>query len=81
MEERRKLHRSRSLKAGKIIYNRDLFSIDCTVRNFSDTGASLDVTSSSGVPDTFELHIPLDDIRRNCRVAWIKPKKIGVEFV
>jgi hypothetical protein len=80
MEERRKLPRSRALKAGKIIYNRSLFSIDCTVRNLSDTGASLDLTSSSDIPDIFELHVPLDGFRRTCRVVWVKPKKIGVEF-
>jgi hypothetical protein len=81
MEERRKKPRSRALKAGKIIYNRQLFSIDCMVKNFSENGASLDVTTSSGIPDTFELFIPLDNSRRNCRVKWVKPKKIGVEFL
>lgn len=80
MDERRKLSRTRSLKTGKIIYNRNLFSVDCIVRNLSDIGASLEVTNSSGIPGTFDLHIPLDGFRRNCRVAWIKPKKIGVEF-
>ncbi len=81
MEERRKKPRPRSLKAGKIIYNRQLFSIDCMVKNLSDAGASLDVTSSSGIPDTFELFIPVDGSHRYCRVVWVKPKKIGVQFL
>jgi len=80
MEERRKKVRSRALKAGKIIYNRQLFSVDCMVKNISETGASLDVKSSSGIPDNFELHIPLDGFRRACRVVWVKSNKIGVKF-
>jgi hypothetical protein len=34
MNERRKKLRHRALKAGKIIFNRQLFVMDCTIRNF-----------------------------------------------
>jgi hypothetical protein len=48
------------------------------VRNISDTGAALDVTSPLGIPAQFTLvtdgnHLP-------CRVVWRKEKRIGVAF-
>ena len=55
--------------------------MDCTVRNLSDEGASLVVASPVGLPDTFELLIPIDNFKRNCRVAWKSSDKIGVTFL
>jgi hypothetical protein len=81
MEERRKAPRHRALKAGKIIFNRHLSVIDCTVKNLSDDGACLVVTSPVGLPDTFELQIPIDSFNRSCRVVWRSSNKIGVTFI
>jgi hypothetical protein len=47
-EERRKLHRSRTLKGGRIVTNDGHSTFDCTVRNLSDEGAKLVVTSIVG---------------------------------
>jgi hypothetical protein len=52
MEERRKKPRHRSLKAGKIVFNRQRSVVDCTIRNLSDDGACLVVASPVGLPDT-----------------------------
>ena len=81
MEERRKKHRQRSLKGGKIVFNHKLSVVDCTKRNLSDDGACLVVASPVGLPDTFELLIPIDNFKRNCRVAWKSSDKIGVTFL
>ncbi len=80
MDERRKEPRRRALKAGKIIFNRGNSIIDCVVRNLSDKGASLEITSSVGLPNKFELSIPWDGIRRSCRVVSFSPKRVGVIF-
>ena len=81
MEERRKKRRQRSLKAGKIVFNRQRSVMDCTIRNLNDEGACLVVASPVGLPDTFELLIPIDNFKRNCRVAWKSADKIGVTFL
>ena len=70
MEERRKKRRARTLKVGKIIFNRNLSVLDCTVRDLTDEGACLIVASPVGIPDGFELKIPLDNFKRNCRVIY-----------
>ena len=55
-------------------------SIDCIVRALSDTGASLDVMSSAGVPDQFKLQIVADNVSRRCRMMVKHDRQIEVEF-
>jgi hypothetical protein len=68
--------RHRVLKGGRILFGGG--SIDCTVRNLSETGAALDVTSPLGIPTEFTL--VTDNGQRHCRVVWRKEKRIGVTF-
>jgi len=78
MDERRDKARHRVLKAGTIEFGGG--AIDCTVRNFSDIGAALDVTSPVGIPEHFTLFIPVDGKHLSCTVVWRKEKRIGVKF-
>ncbi|WP_025032582.1 PilZ domain-containing protein [Bradyrhizobium sp. DOA9] len=78
MDERRDKARHRVLKAGTIEFGGG--GIDCTVRNLSDTGAALDVTSPVGIPDHFTLFVQADGMHRTCTVVWRKEKRIGVRF-
>ena len=55
-------------------------AIDCTVRNLSETGAALEVSSPVGVPEHFTLLIEADHIHVPCRVVWRKDTRIGVHF-
>jgi PilZ domain-containing protein len=76
MDEHRIATRHRVLKGGKIEFGGG--AIDCTVRNISETGAALDVTSPLGIPAQFTL--VADGNRLPCRVVWRKEKRIGVVF-
>jgi hypothetical protein len=80
MEDRRKEARRRTLKAAKIMIDGKSV-IDCMVRNQTYKGASLEIASSVGIPDTFELSIPVDNLTRKCRVTWRQERRIGVQFV
>jgi hypothetical protein len=66
------------LKAGTIEFGGG--AIDCTVRNRSETGAALDVTSPLGIPEHFTLVVPADGSHLPCHVVWRKEKRIGVKF-
>lgn len=79
MEERRKVQRHRTLKAGSIRFNR-ASGIDCRVRNMSAAGALLEVTSQVGIPDDFVLLIAHDQLTQPCHVIWRQPTRMGVEF-
>lgn len=78
MDERRDKNRHRVLKAGTIEFGGG--AIDCTVRNFSDTGAALGVTSPVGIPELFNLFIQAEGRQLSCTVVWRKEKRIGVRF-
>jgi len=79
-EKRRKEPRRHALKAGQIQIDKHS-TIDCTVRNVTYKGASLEIGSPVGFPDTFELSIPVDNLTRKCRVTWRQARRIGVQFV
>ena len=79
MEERRKVQRGRTLKAGSITFNRAA-GIDCRVRNMSPVGACLEVDSQIGIPNDFVLIVAYDHFTRPCHVIWRSDTRLGVEF-
>jgi PilZ domain len=76
--EKRSAARQRVLKAATIGFGGG--EITCMVRNMSDTGAMLDVTSPLGIPDRVSLVIPTEGKHLPCHVVWRKEKRIGVTF-
>ena len=79
MDERRKVHRHRTLKAGLISFNR-AGTVSCRVRNLSLIGACLEVASQIGIPDDFTLLIESDQVKHPCHVVWRTATRMGVEF-
>ena len=80
MDERRKSTRTRSLRAGKILFNRKQSVISCTVRNFCDTGAKLEVQTALGIPAFFDLLIEGETASRACDLVWKADNRLGVSF-
>ena len=78
--EKRRESRARTLKAARILFNQRRSVIDCTVRNLSPTGACLNVASTLGIPERFEVQFDTDAVSRACHVVWHKEKQLGVEF-
>ncbi|OCX25975.1 pilus assembly protein PilZ (plasmid) [Bradyrhizobium sp. UASWS1016] len=76
-DDNRSALRHKVLKAATISFGGG--AISCTVRNLSDSGASLEVASPIGIPDSVVLE--LEGGGRRCRVVWRKEKRIGVQFV
>ena len=79
MDERRKVQRHRTLKAGSITFNR-AGGIDCRVRNLSPAGACLEVASQIGIPDDFVLVVEIDHVKQPCHVIWRTATRLGVAF-
>jgi len=67
------------LKAGRIAFGGGA-AIDCTIRNLSETGAALEVTSPVGIPERFTLVIEADHSHVSCRIVWRTERRIGVHF-
>jgi hypothetical protein len=79
MDEKRKVQRHRTLKAGHIAFNR-AGTIDCRVRNLSPAGACLEVASQLGIPDQFVLVVEVDHLLQPCHVILRTATRMGVAF-
>jgi diguanylate cyclase (GGDEF)-like protein len=67
----------RTFLAGKIIFNFGQSTIDCVVRRMSEDGATLEMQSSLGVPERFQLRLASQEIL-SCRVLWRSDRQVGV---
>jgi PilZ domain-containing protein len=79
MDEHRIVPRRRLLKGGKISFGNGA-AIDCTIRNLSERGAALEVSSPVGIPERFMLVVEADQRHLPSRVIWRKETRIGVHF-
>src|SRR4051794_13412613 len=72
--------RMRTLIAAKISFNNGQSTLDCLIRNLSDTGAKLIVSAAVTLPECFDLIIPQKSLTRCVRIAWRRGEEIGVRF-
>jgi hypothetical protein len=75
--QRRKSSRAKLMSAARIVWT-DGGPIRCTVRNFSRTGACIEVHEP--VPETFDLVFDCDLSRYACAKIWQHTPRIGVKF-
>jgi hypothetical protein len=76
--DRRESPRRKILKVGRTYWpNGD--SIECSVRNLSESGAQLEVRGT--IPNTFDLVIGDDQFRRSCSVVWRNSERVGIRFI
>lgn len=79
MQEKRAAFRKRVLKNAQIILSDKAPKLDCAVRNLSNTGACLQLSTTYGIPMSFD--VVLDGVRRPCRAVWRTDTKMGVTFI
>lgn len=78
--ERRGSPRHRTLLGGKLVHTNGMLSMDCVLRNMSETGARLSLPPNTGAPDHFDLIDLKHGEAFSCRVVWRKYPMIGVTF-
>jgi len=78
VEEKRIATRRRMLKTAYIVISDKAPKIECTARNISETGASLQISTTLGIPTSFDVVI--EGVRRHCRSVWRTDTKIGIAF-
>jgi hypothetical protein len=76
--EKRAVPRRRVLKTAFIVVSSKQPKIECAVRNISDTGTALEVSTTFGIPSKFDLII--DGARRHCQWVWRTETKMGIIF-
>jgi hypothetical protein len=72
--------RQRAFLKGMLYYDNRRTSIECIVRDISDSGARLTFEHPVTVPDNVELFIPQKQETLRARVQRREPKEIGVAF-
>jgi hypothetical protein len=53
--------------------------IDCSLIDFSVTGARLRLPKDVPLPDN--VHVLIGNLSHNCRIAWRKGVTVGVDFI
>ena len=80
MEEKRKYPRTETDEPAYVSSGGAV--MPCVVRNISREGAAIDVENPAFVPQQFRLVMAKDaSIVHECRIAWIKQRRIGLTFV
>jgi hypothetical protein len=81
MRDRRSSTRQKSFLQGRIYYNNRRSSVDCLVRDISDTGAKLVFSSAVTFPDVVEVYLSNKEEVRRARVQWRRGNEVGVDFI
>jgi len=80
MDSKRGSPRHPVLKSGKIVFAGGSISVDCTIRNLSETGSRLQIPTTVAIPDRFTLVDAHGGTRREATVVWRKGDQMGVRF-
>jgi len=79
-EEPKVAIRQKTFLKGTLYYDNRRASIECVVRDMSDTGARLTFDNPANVPDNVELFIPHKQQTLRARVQRRGPNEIGIAF-
>ena len=80
MIERRQSTRSRVIYGGVVGYNRRQTTVECVIRDFSDTGAHIEFTDPAVLPDIVDLLVAKKNRAFTARVAWRQSNRVGLAF-
>lgn len=72
--------RKRTFLKGRIEFNGGASTMDCLVRDLSATGARLELSETSALPEVFDLYIAQKDTTYRSTLCWRRDDGIGVTF-
>jgi predicted ester cyclase len=80
IQNKRKSDRQRLFLRGFIRIPQSNLTIDCIVRDLSETGAKLRFRCAPQITEFFELHIPAKGQIVQSRLVWIDDCEVGTSF-
>ena len=80
LPDKRARRRQRVLLAGLVCFGPDVMA-DCTIRDFSELGARLQIANMLGLPGEVLVVIMREGVVFRARSVWSKPPLFGVEFL
>ena len=79
-QDLRRSPRLKAIKSGQIIVEESGDTLDCTIRNISETGAMLRFEDDVELPKKVQLVILSHDIHVRADVIWNNGAEAGIEF-
>ena len=76
----RRHQRTRTFKPASIVFNKGNTVLDCTLCNFSESGAQLQLRNAVHTSKHFELQLTNERRKINCDVVWRNGDLVGVAF-
>lgn len=73
--------RKRTFLRGRIEYNGGAASMDCIIRDMSESGARLELSETSALPEVFDLYIANKDATFRSSMCWRRGGEVGINFV
>lgn len=78
--DKRRATRRRVLFSGKLVNDDASMTIDCVIRDLSQTGAKVRLAGTAPVPNEVWLIEVREGLAFRCRVAWRASPELGLEF-
>lgn len=72
--------RKRTFLKGRIIFNGGNSTMDCLIRDMSESGARLELSETATLPDVFDLYIPSKDATQRVSLCWRRAGDVGINF-
>lgn len=72
--------RGRTFLAGKIVFNFGRSAFDCTIRQLTDAGATVELETTIGIPDNVQLLIVGTNQVKPCKRLWQSDRQLGLAF-
>jgi PilZ domain len=80
MLDRRKSVRRRTFLGGRLAFQGRYATLDCTIRNLSNSGARIVVDGSAILPDEFDFTLTRNDRAYRARLAWRNAEAAGLDL-
>jgi hypothetical protein len=81
MQDRRHSARDRVLLGGVAEVNGNGSTMDCVVRNFSESGACVEIESAARLPDQMRVTIARKGRAYLGRMIWRQANRVGLAFM
>lgn len=79
--DRRSDPRLKTVRAAVTLFDSPFSPMPCVVLDLSERGARINAPFSAQLPDSFQLTIESQNLKRACEVVWRRGDEIGVRFV
>ncbi len=80
-DDHRTASRRRVLLSGRLVYGEDSLTIDCAIRDLSESGARVKLNGPVALPSRLHLIEVKTGQAFECEVAWRRMPEIGLRFL